>query len=115
MHGTSVTARTGSGVTTSHTYATAGTYAVRLTVTDASGGTGTVTHDVTVSAPANQLPTARFTHTENNLQVSVNGSTSSDPEGTTLSYAWDFGDGTDRLGGDDESHLCDAVGPTPSG
>src|SRR2546422_11108919 len=40
----------------SHTYSAGGTYSVKLTVTDNAGGTGTVTHSVTVSAP-NQAPT----------------------------------------------------------
>jgi PKD repeat protein len=40
---------TGSGSTTSRTYATAGTYSVLLTVTDNSGATGTLTQSVTVS------------------------------------------------------------------
>ena len=38
---------TGTGVTASHTYASAGTYTVALTVTDNGGLTDTVTHDVT--------------------------------------------------------------------
>ncbi|MGY2085987.1 PKD domain-containing protein, partial [Blastococcus sp. SYSU DS0539] len=42
---------TGTGVTASHTYAAAGTYQVRLTVTDDAGATGTVTQAVTVTAP----------------------------------------------------------------
>lgn len=40
----------GTGATTNHTYATGGTYAVGLTVTDNSGATNTQTQNVTVSA-----------------------------------------------------------------
>ncbi|WP_298459554.1 LamG-like jellyroll fold domain-containing protein [uncultured Cellulomonas sp.] len=39
------------GATASHTYAAAGTYTVRLTVTDGQGATGTTTRSVTVTAP----------------------------------------------------------------
>jgi PKD repeat protein len=40
---------TGSGVTTSHTYAAAGTYTVQLTVTDDDGATGGASQSVTVT------------------------------------------------------------------
>ncbi len=43
---------TGTGATPTHTYLASGTYDVKLTVTDNSGQTGTVTHSVTVTAPA---------------------------------------------------------------
>ncbi|WP_231497246.1 fibronectin type III domain-containing protein [Arthrobacter sp. MA-N2] len=42
----------GTGVKPSHTYAAAGTYQVKLTVTDNTGLTGTVTHAVTLAAAA---------------------------------------------------------------
>jgi hypothetical protein len=41
----------GTGVTPQHTYASAGTYTVKLTVTDNSGQTGTASHDLTVAPP----------------------------------------------------------------
>ncbi|HEY5620239.1 MAG TPA: PKD domain-containing protein, partial [Candidatus Bathyarchaeia archaeon] len=41
---------TGSGATTSHSYANAGTYTVRLTVTDNLGATASTTYTVTVTA-----------------------------------------------------------------
>jgi PKD repeat protein len=45
---------TGTGATTTHAYAAAGTFSVVLTVTDNGGVTGTVTKSVTVSAPPAQ-------------------------------------------------------------
>ena len=48
----------GTGRTTSHTYAEAGSYSVKLTVTDDDGATGTVTHQVVVEEPDVEEPPA---------------------------------------------------------
>ncbi|WP_164734575.1 PKD domain-containing protein [Microbacterium lemovicicum] len=84
---------TGAGATVSHTYAIAGTFQATLTVTDGQGVTNAVTHDVTAPAP-NKLPTAAFVETIQDLSVSLDATASSDSDGTIVSYAWDFGDGT---------------------
>lgn len=83
---------TASTAAATHTYANAGTYDVRLTVVDNDGGTASVTHQV--KAVVNQAPRAAFTSTTNRFSVSVDGSTSSDPDGTIEEYSWDFGDGS---------------------
>src|SRR5690606_10187553 len=83
---------TATGVTASHTYTGGGTFDVTLTVTDNRGETGSVTREVTVVAP-NVAPVAVFSMVPDGLSVEVDGSGSSDADGTVTSYAWDFGDG----------------------
>lgn len=57
----------------------------------------------------NVPPTACFSHTETNLQTSVNGGCSTDPDGTIASYAWTFGDGATGSGAT-PSHTYAAAG-----
>ena len=90
---------TGSGATASHAFATAGTYTIGLTVTDDGGATATTTDAVTVTAPTgNTPPTASLTASCTELDCTVDGSASSDPDGAVVGYAWDFGDGSTGSG-----------------
>ncbi len=54
------------------------------------------------TAPANMPPVAQITADtttgEVTLNVSLDGAESSDPDGTIVSYAWDFGDGEEAEG-----------------
>lgn len=85
-------AHTGTGKQTEHTYATAGTYSIRLTVTDNDGAQAVYTTTVTVER-VNQPPGAVMaTPQVTGLKVSFDGRASSDPDGSDLTYAWDFGD-----------------------
>lgn len=51
-----------------------------------------------VVAPPNQAPTAAFVSTTNGLTANVDGSGSSDSDGTITGYAWTFGDGATASG-----------------
>ncbi|MHB1138737.1 MAG: PKD domain-containing protein [Microthrixaceae bacterium] len=90
---------TATGATAAHAYAAAGSYLVRLTVTDDDGATGQREQLVTATAsPANTPPTAAFTSSIVGLVASFDGRSSSDPDGTVQQYTWDFGDGTSGAG-----------------
>ncbi len=74
------------------TYSAAGTYNVKLTVTDNQGATDELTKPVTVSA-ANQPPVASFNFSASGLTVTFTDA-STDADGSIASRAWTFGDGS---------------------
>ncbi|MDO9495646.1 MAG: PKD domain-containing protein, partial [Nocardioides sp.] len=94
-----------SGVGATHAFARAGTYDVKLTVTDPMGATDTDTVTVTVTgdAPVNQAPeaVARILPATPyiNMPVTLSGRDSSDAESGSngLTYEWSFGDGGSRV------------------
>jgi len=87
-----------SGVAPTHAYATAGTYPVTLTVTDDGGLTAgaQTTASVTTGSGGNQAPIAAPNGPYAGVvgsPVSFSAAGSTDPDGTIVTYAWEFGDG----------------------
>ena len=88
---------TGSGGTTSHTYSAIGTYSVILTVTD-TGGSAMASRSITVvGAPTVPVVTSSTSSTVPGATVSLSAS-STDTQGSALTYAWEFGDGATANG-----------------
>jgi subtilisin family serine protease len=85
-------AASGTGKTTSHTYAGPSTYTVGLTVTDANGSS-TSSQSVTVSNPA-PVPVASFSFTCSGRSCTFDASATTN----ATSYAWNFGDGSTGSG-----------------
>jgi PKD repeat protein len=81
-----------------HTYSTAGSYQVTVTVTNQAGLTDTASQQVTVDAPAPAAPTAKLTVSPASgtapVQVTADASASTDPQGLALTYAFSWGDGS---------------------
>jgi PKD repeat protein len=94
-----------------HTFATANTYQVKLTVTDNGGATNSVTNAVAVGTTGGTPPTASFDIPSDCVAGTPCGfhSTSSDADGTIASAAWDFGDGATG-DGVDATHTFAAAG-----
>jgi PKD repeat protein len=85
----------GSGVTESHRFDRAGSFAITLTVTDSAGRTGTATKSVTVGNTIG--PTAAYTVTPGTVVVNqlafFDGAVSTATPGRTIvRYQWNFGD-----------------------
>jgi len=92
---------TASGEIVPHTFRSAGTFAVTLTVIDSIGASNSITQNVTVGQGA--LPTATFIASPSaasiNQTVNFNASQSRPAPGRTIrSFQWDFGDGTTSSG-----------------
>jgi PKD repeat protein len=78
----------------------AGIYTVTFTGSDGNGGTGTASTVITVG-DVNRAPTADAGGPYSgalNIAINFDGRGSSDPDGNTLTFDWDFGDGTDGMG-----------------
>jgi len=89
--------------TTTHAYSTAGIYTVKLQVKDNAEATATDTTTATINEqPAEANPPvadANGPYTGLTYQnISFDGSSSYDNDGTITSYMWDFGDGTTENG-----------------
>jgi PKD repeat protein len=90
---------TDSGGSITQTYGEVGEFAVTVTATNEYGNTDTASVIVTVES---QSPEASFTvdqttgDTDTAFSFNANGST--DPDGTALTYTWNFGDGTTATG-----------------
>jgi len=77
----------------SHTYTTAGSFTVSLTVTGPGGNnTRTAANFITVNAPA-QAPVANFAANPTSGSAPLNVAFTNQSTGTINTFAWNFGDG----------------------
>ncbi len=75
----------------------AGSHELNCVAVDSIGNVSSDVQGFTVS-PTNQPPVAQFTYTISGTDVTFDASSSHDPDGSIVSYHWDFGDGTTGSG-----------------
>src|SRR3989449_188051 len=86
----------GSGAITTHPYTIVGT--VNLTVVDNQTLSSSAAHQVTVNARPHAAFQFAPTTVYVGISVTFDASTSTDPDGSIASYAWNFGDGSSGTG-----------------
>lgn len=92
---------TGSGITPTKAFRTAGTFPVTLTVTDSRGAQATSTRTVTVSnvaAPTGSFTTSPSANLSTNTTIFFNASAVTWAGRNITGYAWNFGDGNTGSG-----------------
>ncbi|MEO8522793.1 MAG: PKD domain-containing protein, partial [Acidobacteriota bacterium] len=101
---TIVVPQSGSGMVTSHVYPAAGQYPVQLTVTDNGGATASAWTSASVAASAGSTPPPSSTNASpvanaggpysgaRGSALTVDGSGSSDADGSIAAYRWTWGD-----------------------
>lgn len=86
------------GVAVSHSYADNGVYTVTLVVTDNDGTTAPATATKT---SLNRAPVVMFTESSQTVYtgtiITFDASSSYDPDGSIVSYRWNFGDGNSTI------------------
>src|SRR5207245_7934450 len=88
----------GSGVVAPHAHANPGVFTVNPTVVDNQTLSSSATHQVTVNARPHAAFQFAPTTVYVGISVTFDASTSTDPDGSIASYAWDFGDGSSGTG-----------------
>ena len=81
-----------------HTFTQAGKYNVTLNITDDDGENGTAYVIIDVNARPTAVASASKPIVLTNEEVTFDGSSSSDADGTIASYKWYFGDGSEGDG-----------------
>lgn len=103
------------GPTPTHTWTSAGTFTVTLTVRDARGATDQATASVTVATVSGNTPPVADAGGPYSIEVGrsllLDGSASADADGSIVQYDWDYGDGINEEGvGPDPSHTYTSTG-----
>lgn len=104
--------RTATGSSVVHEFSSAGTYVVRLTITDGFGRSATASQTMNVGAGVNPSAVITFSPQDplpgTTVQFNALASRAA-PGRTIVSYSWDFGDGTGATGVQ-TSHLYPFIG-----
>lgn len=87
----------GSNASASHSWAKGGIYEIRAQL-KGIGGQSNWSEPHIMSIFQNSPPIANFTSTVDELTVTLDASSSYDPDGVMTDWLWDFGDGTEGAG-----------------
>jgi len=89
-----------SGVTTSHTFDTPGSYTVTLSVTDSANSTDFATKKIYVDSPVRAIFDIDPDRGCSPITITFDATDSYDEYGEITNYSWDFGDGNTLSGAD---------------